>query len=49
METAVTLAAAVGIYWAYTTGKRNGSKAAFKVGWRRGRQSLTRRRSRPHL
>ena len=38
MEPIVTLAVAVGIgYWAYSTGKRNGSKAAYKVGWRRGR------------
>jgi hypothetical protein len=44
METVATLAVAVGIgYWAYKAGKRDGSKAAFKVGWRRGRQSLTRR------
>ncbi|MEW4489463.1 hypothetical protein AB1L42_15380 [Thalassoglobus sp. JC818] len=43
METVVTLAAAVGIYWAYTAGKRNGSKAAFKVGWRRGRAYRNRR------
>ncbi|MCA8994710.1 MAG: hypothetical protein KDA69_21425 [Planctomycetaceae bacterium] len=38
MESLFSLAVAVGIgYWAYATGKRNGSKAAFKVGWRRGR------------
>ena len=44
MESIVTLAVAAGIgYWAYTTGKRNGSKAAFKVGWRRGRRSNSRR------
>ena len=44
MEPIVTLAVAVGIgYWAYTTGKRNGSKAAFKVGWRRGRAHGKRR------
>ncbi len=50
METVVTLAVAVGIgYWGYKAGKRNGSKAAFTVGWRRGRQSLTRHRSRPYL
>ncbi|QDU76860.1 hypothetical protein Pan97_39170 [Bremerella volcania] len=38
MEAVVTLAVALGIgYWAYKAGKRNGSKAAFTVGWRRGR------------
>ncbi len=43
MEPIVTLALAAGIgYWAYTTGKRNGSKAAFKIGWRRGRASRKR-------
>lgn len=44
MESIFTLAVAAGIsYWAYTTGKRNGSKAAFKVGWRRGRAYRNRR------
>ncbi|QDT33971.1 hypothetical protein [Thalassoglobus polymorphus] len=44
MEPIVTLAVAVGIgYWAYSAGKRNGSKAAFKVGWRRGRAYRNRR------
>lgn len=40
MEPIVTIAIAAGIgYWAYTTGKRNGSKAAFRFGWRRGRRA----------
>lgn len=44
METVVTLAVAVGIgYWGYKAGKRNGSKAAFTVGWRRGRAYRNRR------
>ena len=44
METVIFLAVAVGIgYWGYKAGKRNGSKAAFKVGWQRGRAYRNRR------
>jgi RecB family exonuclease len=46
MESVLTIACIIGLAsWAYKYGKRDGSKAAFKVGWRRGRsRRLTKRR-----
>jgi hypothetical protein len=39
MESVLTVACIIGLAsWAYSYGKRDGSKAAFRVGWRRGRR-----------
>ena len=40
--TLVIVAAAVG-YVCYRNGKQHGSRAAFRVGWRRGRRSARRK------
>ncbi len=47
MDAILTVAVIVGLAsWAYKHGKRDGSKAAFKVGWRRGRRRRQMKRRR---
>lgn len=47
METILTVAVVVGLAaWVYKYGKRDGSRAAFKVGLRQGRRNSRRRRRR---
>ena len=41
MESILTVVCVIGLaYWAFRQGKHEGSRAAFRVGWRRGRRSL---------